>query len=72
MRLVPIGSLCVGSGVDGVLCLCPEVVACGVDVRESLPHMSESAGRSCCGIVKVWWLGWLMDATQQKARKTGE
>ena len=68
MRLAPVGGLWVSSGVDGVLFPCLEVAACDVDGREGLPSMSDSAGQGCCGVVEVWWLGWLMDATHQKAR----
>ena len=45
------------------------MVASGVGCRESLPCVSSSVGRGCCGMVEVWCLGGLVDANHQKAHE---
>ena len=66
------GGLCLSAGVCGVLLCGLKVVASGVGCREGLPDVGGSVGRSCCGTVKVWCLGWLVDTTHQKAHEAGK
>ena len=48
------------------------MVTSGVGCRESLPCVSNSVDRGCRGMVEVWCLGWLVDATHQKAHEAGK
>ena len=72
MRLVPVGGLWVVSCVGGVLFRCMEVVACGVDGRNSLPDVGVCVGRGCRGVVVVCCPEGLMETTYQKDSETGK
>jgi hypothetical protein len=72
VRLVPVGGLCVVSGVGGVLFPCIEVVACGVDGRDSLPDVGVCDDQGCRGVVVVCCLEGLVDTTYQEDSETGK
>ena len=72
MRLVPVGGLWVVSGVGGVVFRCMEVVACGVDGRDSLPDVGVCVGQGCRVVVVVCCPEVLVDTTYQKDGELGK
>ena len=71
-RLVPVGGLCVVSGVGGVLFPCIEVVACGVYGRDSLPDVGVCDDQGCRGVVVMCCPEGSVSTTYQKDSETGK